>query len=1295
MATILLSAAGAAIGSGFGGTILGLSGAVIGRAVGATLGRVIDQRILGFGAEVVETGRIDRFRVTGASEGGAIPRLWGRQRLAGQVIWSTRFVEHKHSTTRSGGKGGSSRQTTVSYSYTISFAVALCEGEITRIGRIWADGAEIEPTRLNLRLYRGSEDQLPDPRIAAVEGEGMAPAYRGLAYVVIEDLDVGAYGNRIPQFSFEVMRRVPGAADLAQSVRGVCMIPGCGEYALSTTPVSYRHGPGQGATANMNSASGLSDFSTSLAQLREELPQVGAAVLVVSWFGDDLRAGECWLRPKIERAGREGQPQIWRAGGIGRGQAQVVPVLDERPLYGGTPADASVIEAIQAIRSGGQEVTFYPFILMEQMAGNGLPDPWSGAGDQPVLPWRGRITLSTAPGRAGTPDRTADAAAEVAAFFGTAAVSDFSANGGGLAYTGPDEWSYRRFILHYAHLCAQGGGVEAFCIGSEMRGLTQIRGLGDTFPAVAALRALAADVRAILGPETKISYAADWSEYFGYHADGNVYFHLDPLWADPNIDFIGIDNYMPLSDWREGEEHADAHWGSIYDPAYLKANIEGGEYYDWYYDGDEAAALQIRSPITDGAHDEPWIYRAKDIRNWWGNPHHDRIGGVRSVASTAWVPGSKPVRFTEYGCAAIDKGTNQPNLFMDPKSSESALPRGSNGHRDDLIQMRYLQAMAEYWADPAHNPVSPYYGGPMLDLDRCHVWSWDTRPYPEFPGYADLWGDAENYLRGHWLNGRTSNQPLEAVVGEICADVASVNFGGLHGLVRGYALSQPDTARAAMQPLMQAYGVEATEREGSLQFRLRDGRAVAQLDPEYLAVAPDLPGRVELTRSAGAETTGRLRLGYVGADGAFGARVAEAAFPDEADGLISQTELPLVLTPAEARGAAEGWLAQARVARDAVRFALPPSAAQLGAGDVVGLGDRCYRIDRVERTEMMTVDAVRVEAGTYRSLQDEGLVSLRRPTVAIVPVEPIFLDLPLLTGDEVPHAPHVAIAADPWPGTVAVWHSDQDEGYGLNRLVEAGATIGVTETALSAADPGRWDEGAALRVRVVGSALSSVARLQVLNGANAAAIGDGGAATWEVFQFCEAELVAPATYELRGRLRGQSGSDGIMPGVWPVGSMVVFLDAQVQQLNLSANVRGLSRWYRTGLAARGYDDPQVDVRAEAFDGVGLRPYPVCHLRARASGGDLALSWIRRTRIDGDSWQSGEVPLGEEREAYRIRVLVGGVQRRVAEVTAPAWVYTVAMQGADGVPGAGSGTVEIRVAQLSDRFGAGPERSHKV
>ncbi len=98
--------------------------------------------------------------------------------------------------------------------------------------------------------------------------------------------------------------------------------------------------------------------------------------------------------------------------------------------------------------------------------------------------------------------------------------------------------------------------MDGFIIGSEFRGLTWVRGSGDTFPFVSELVRLAGDVRAILGSDTKLTYGADWTEYFGYQppdGSGDVYYHLDPLWASPAIDAVGIDNYMPLADWRDGD----------------------------------------------------------------------------------------------------------------------------------------------------------------------------------------------------------------------------------------------------------------------------------------------------------------------------------------------------------------------------------------------------------------------------------------------------------------------------------------------------------------------------------------------------------------------------------------------------------------------------------------------------------------------------------------------------------------------------------------------------------------------
>jgi len=714
-----------------------------------------------------------------------------------------------------------------------------------------------------MRVYPGDETQLPDPAIVAQEGED-APAYRGTAYVVLEALALDRWGNRVPQLSFEVTRRAESGRGLSRQVRAVAMIPGTGEYSLATTPVSYDYGLGETRVVNRNSALARSDFQASLGILGRELPDVGSVSMVVSWFGDDLRVGECKVQPKVEDVTRDGHEMPWRAGGIGRSDAAEVARIDGRPVNGGTPSDGSVIEALREIAGSGRKAVFYPFILMEQLPGNGKPDPWTGSADQPVMPWRGRITTSIAPGREGSPAGGADAEAEVARFFGKASVTDFACADEEITYSGPLEWSYRRFILHYAHLCSVAGGIDTFLIGSEMVGLTQIQGRGRSFPAVAELRRLAADVRSILGNEVKIGYAADWSEYFGYHpANGDVFFHLDPLWADENIDFIGIDNYMPLSDWREGEDHLDAHWERIDNPAYLRANVAGGEGFDWYYASDEDRQAQRRSPIRDGLFHEHWLWRYKDIRGWWLNEHHDRIGGTRQAAASPWVPGSKPVWFTEMGCAALDKATNQPNKFLDAMSSESSLPYFSTGRRDDLVQAAYIRAVTEHWGDPANNPPRQRYGrmasGRMVEMDRAHVWCWDARPYPAFPARADLWSDGPAWEHGHWLNGRAGAIPLADVVAEICrvAGVDAFDAEPLSGLVRGYVVPGADTARAALQGLMLAHGFDAVERDGVLRFLMRDARVDARLDAADIALSEETAAP-EFARAAVAELAGRI-----------------------------------------------------------------------------------------------------------------------------------------------------------------------------------------------------------------------------------------------------------------------------------------------------------------------------------------------------------------------------------------------------------------------------------------------------
>lgn len=1294
MATLVLAAAGSALGGAVGGSIAGMGALAIGKAAGAVLGSAIDSKILGSGSAPVETGRVDQFRVMGSSEGSALPRTFGRNRVAGQIIWSSRFLEHV-STESVGGKGGGA--SVREYSYSISLGIALCEGVVSRIGRIWADGQPVDQSGLTIRLHPGSEDQEPDPLVEAIEGAGLAPAYRGTAYVVIENLDLTPYGSRIPQFNFEVFRRPPETlASVARSpaldVRGVALVPGTGEYALATEPVYLRRGQADSSVTNVHNDQGVPDLLASTSQLTAELPAVQSVSLVVTWFGSDLRCNRCELAPAVEQRGEDGSPMPWVVGGVPRSAAREVSRVEERPIFGGTPADASVLQAIAHLRSQGLKVMFYPFILMDIQSGNSLADPWSEAETQPPVPWRGRITLSRAPGLAGSPDKTAAAAAEVAGFFGAARVEDFVHQDGTVLYTGPEEWSYRRFILHYAHLCALAGGVDAFCIGSEMRGMTQIRSGANVYPAVDALRTLAADLRSILGPETRLGYAADWSEYFGHHpgdGSGDVLFHLDPLWASEDVDFIGIDNYMPLSDWRDGEGHVDAAAGSIYDIDYLGGNVAGGEGFDWYYADGQARDRQVRTPIVDGAHGENWVFRYKDLVSWWSLPHFDRVGGVRAGTPTAWSPKSKPIWFTELGCPAVDKGTNQPNVFHDPKSSESFFPYYSSGGRDDLIQRAYLQAMFRHWADPTNNPASDVYPGRMVDMARAHVWAWDARPWPDFPDRLETWVDGDNYVCGHWLNGRASLSSLAEVVAEICerSGMPGVDVSDLHGPVTGYVIDSVESGRQSLQPLIVSHGFDSFAIGETMRFAGRAGTIAGELSTDGCVATEGQPV-VTLIRAPAVETADRVTVGFVRADNEYQAGAASALAPEATEPRAEETSVALVMRTDEAGALAARILREARVARDTLTCSLPPSALELTLGDVLsfrqGDAELRFRIDRIEDAGARALSATRIERQVYVPAPAAASAGSSQRVAAPLPVRATFLDLPLLLGNEDPLSPHLAVTRSPWAGPIAVYSAKSDSGYAFDRDVRRPATVGTLLDALPAGQPGRWMP-CEVRVKLAAGSLQSREEADVLAGANAAALRNGDSRDWEVIQFREATLVAPQVYRLSGLLRGQAGTDWLIPDAWPAGTELVALDGAVQQLDVPASMRGVARHYRVGPAKRAYDDPSYIHLVEAFAGVGLRPYAPTHLSVeQLEGGDLRFRWVRRTRVDGDSWLGFDVPLGEEREQYLVRVLQGEVVLREESVDRAEFVYTRAKQAADGAT-----ATALSVAQISSRFGPGP------
>ena len=234
MASIILGAAGSVIGAATGLPF----GAKIGSIAGKLAGGIINSRMRSGKLSPIHGSRLADLAAQSSAYGKMIAIVYGMVRIGGNIIWSQPIKETVVTSTSSvgGGKGGGKvSQSSSSYSYSVTMAVAVCEGEVSDILRIWADAKQLDLSQYTIRIYKGSETQSPDSLIQGIEGFGNTPAYRGLAYVVFEDFPLADFGNRIPNFSFEVQRKTLYADYNGETVddmlEGIVMIPAAGDFA--------------------------------------------------------------------------------------------------------------------------------------------------------------------------------------------------------------------------------------------------------------------------------------------------------------------------------------------------------------------------------------------------------------------------------------------------------------------------------------------------------------------------------------------------------------------------------------------------------------------------------------------------------------------------------------------------------------------------------------------------------------------------------------------------------------------------------------------------------------------------------------------------------------------------------------------------------------------------------------------------------------------------------------------------------------------------------------------------------
>ncbi len=692
------------------------------------------------------------------------------------------------------------------------------------------------------------------------------------------------------------------------------------------------------------------------------------------------------------------------------------------------------------------------------------------------------------------------------------------------------------------------------------------------------------------------------------------------------------------------------------------------------------------------------MFRYKDLKSWWKNQHYNRPGGVESGSPTDWVPESKPIWLTELGCPAVDKGANQPNVFPDPKSSASAIPYYSTGARDDLVQRRFLEAVVTFFdpGDPDYasnsNPISSVYGGRMIEEDMTHLWTWDARPYPAFPYLTDVWSDGANWTAGHWLTGRLGSAPATDLVKAILGDyeIDDTDVEELDGIVDGYLIDSIISARQALEPLAALLLFEAYESTDAVRFVRRGRKATAAYDDADLAEDSGRP-LISVRRAQETELPAEIAIGFDDPLADFRATIAAARRLVTGSGRTQSTSTSTAMSHGVATGLAEAILQDIWAGRETYGLSLTAKTLALEPADICDV-----TADGVSRTLLVT----RIEDGLVRRIEARSIEPAilspppAEPRVVLPPTAPVasapevlFIDLPLLTGDEPPDAPRVAAFAVPWTGPLAIALGTPDTGYVARQAIEQRAVMGELVAPLPAGPVGRWDRANAIDVTLYGGTFASIPEAAVLNGGNAAAIGDGDSG-FEVVQFQTATMLDATTWRLEGLLRGQGGTADIAALGHDAGARFVLLDGAVEPLDLSEAESSLALTARCGPAGAVYDpDVFVDIMLTPARR-GLTCLPPVHLGAvrDATTGDVTIAWIRQTRIGGDAWEPVEVPLAETSEAYQVEILDGGEPVRTFIVATPSVVYDAADQAADF--GSPPSELSIRASQVSPTEGPG-------
>lgn len=524
---------------------------------------------------------------------------------------------------------------------------------------------------------------------------------------------------------------------------------------------------------------------------------------------------------------------------------------------------------------------------------------------------------------------------------------------------------------------------------------------------------------------------------------------------------------------------------------------------------------------------------------------------------------------------------------------------------------------------------------------------------------------------------------------------ADIDVSELTDMVDGYCITHQMAARSALEPLMQAYFFDPVESDYKIKFRKRGRPAVVTIPDDDLAAhssGSEPPDLIEIRRKQELDLPQVVNVKYINPAADYQTSTQYEARQTGRSNSPVTVDLPIVMSDEKAKQVASAALYTAWAERTGLSFATTLAYAKYEPTDCFIVHNRLVRIVHRKRNGGIIEWEGYADGNTIypsETVNQGGAAAPAGPVgqelVTTPPTRVQLMDTPMLPNTD--GSPGFVVAAQ---GTNVGWTGAQifksiDGGLSYQPLISV-PNASIMGTAVNALAPytggDTFDELNTVTISLPTSSpvstLASATELAVLNGANAALLGD------ELIQYKRAVLNDDGTVTLSGLLRYRRGTDY---ATHTAGERFVALGSGAVQVPVSTAEIGLPRQYKA--VSNGGTLASAQAVTLTYTGADLKPYSPVHIGGwRDAAGDLALTWVRRTRIGGE-WRDGiDVPLGEATEAYDVEILngAGAVVRTFSGVTSPTVTYTAADQVADFT--APQSSVTVRVYQLSSVVGRG-------